>query len=291
MVLQRTPYQFILESSRLYPLKRTTGLHSMLQAALKEDIGTGDITSEILVPKDIQGEAVIYAREQGIFCGGPIIRELFKLADPSVRMKCFVGEGKFFSKNQAVIRMKGNIRTILKTERTILNFLGRLSGIATFTYQFVERVKKYNVIILDTRKTLPLWRGLDKYAVRVGGGRNHRMGLYDAIFVKENHRVYGDFDRLRNYRRHFAIEVRNEKELRHALGFEPCIIVFDNYQSRRLNKAVRLARRVSPNVFLEASGGITLENAVRYARSGVNAISIGSLTHSARSINFSLLIS
>ena len=189
-----------------------------------------------------------------------------------------------------MITLEGRVHSILKAERTALNFLGHLSGIAAETRRFVERVRKYRVKIFDTRKTLPLWRGLQKYAVRAGGGHNHRFGLWDEIFVKGNHRPCGDLSKLKHVPRKFVIEVRNLKELKQALTFRPRVILFDNFSPKALTRAVKVARGADPKVILEASGGITLQNVARFAAAGVDQISAGSLTHSVKSIDFSLQI-
>jgi nicotinate-nucleotide pyrophosphorylase (carboxylating) len=274
-----------------FPFKISQQTKSFLKVALKEDIGQGDKTTELLIPRNARGKAVIIARESGVFCGLPVVYELFRILDPSLKIQFFVSEGERFSKNKIVIRVQGDISSILKVERTVLNFLSRLSAIATKTRQFVDRVKGFPVFILDTRKTTPLWREIEKYAVRVGGGRNHRMGLYDAIFVKENHRPYGNLQRLRPFRGQFEIEVRNLKELKEALKLVPRIILLDNFSPAGLRRAVQWARDSHPEVILEASGGITLENVAHYAAMGVDWISVGALTHSVKSIDFSLLVS
>ncbi|MBI3313639.1 MAG: carboxylating nicotinate-nucleotide diphosphorylase [Candidatus Omnitrophica bacterium] len=263
---------------------------ALLKAALREDIGKGDITSRILISPAAKGRAVIFAREKGVLCGIPVAEELFRLVDPHLRPKFFIQEGRPFRKNKKIAEIEGPVLSLLKAERTVLNFFGHLSGIATLTRRFVERVKRDPVLVLDTRKTTPLWRELEKYAVRVGGGKNHRMGLYDAVFVKENHRPYGNLERLKKFSGKFEIEVRNIKELKEALKLHPRVILFDNFSPLNLRRGVQIARHAHPQIILEASGGITLENVVHYAAMGVDWISIGSLTHSVKSIDFSLLI-
>ena len=267
--------------------RKTRGL---LKAALAEDIGKGDITSSRLIPAAKSGRAVVFSREPGVFCGTLVTQELTRQIDPGLKIHFPVKEGRTFLKNAKVLELEGKVRSLLALERTLLNFLGHLSGIATQTRKFVTRVEKYSVFILDTRKTSPLWRELEKYAVRVGGGRNHRMGLYDAIFVKENHRKFGNLGLLKRLHGHFEIEVRNLAELKEALELEPRVILFDNFAPTKLREAVRIAREAHPHIILEASGGITLDNVVHYAALGVDWISVGSLTHSVRSLDFSLLI-
>ncbi len=258
--------------------------------ALKEDIGAGDRTTDLLVTASRKGLAVIWSREKGFFCGEALVREVYRQLDPSLKVRVFLREGMPFRQNRRLMTLEGRVRTILKGERVALNLLARLCGVATLTHQFVERVKGFPVLILDTRKTTPVWREVEKYAVRMGGGKNHRMGLYDAIFVKENHRVFGNLKSLARARGRFEIEVRNLKELREALLMEPGVILCDNFTPDFLRKAVKLSRRKHPQIILEASGGITLENAAHYAAMGVDWISVGALTHSAPSINLSLLM-
>jgi len=263
---------------------------SLLEAALLEDIGKGDVTSNLLISMSVRGGAAVLAKEAGVFCGAPVIRELLKLTDSSLKVRFLVREGDTFNNKKKLFFIKGRVLSILKVERTLLNLLGHLSGIATRTAEYVKKVTRYRVSILDTRKTTPLWRELEKYAVLVGGGKNHRMGLYDAIFVKENHRIYGNLQKLRQVRGRFEIEVRNLKELQEALMISPRVILLDNFKPAHLKQAVKMARRFNPKIILEASGGMTLKNVTSYAASGVDWISIGALTHSVKSIDLSLLI-
>lgn len=264
---------------------------ALLRLALREDVGSGDITSRILIPKDATAKAAILARTGGLMAGGPVLREIFRIVDPGLKVVVNVGEGKAFRCHQAVVHLEGRVRSILRGERVALNFLGHMAAIATQTQKFVAHVQRNSVLILDTRKTMPLLREFEKYAVCMGGGKNHRMGLYDAIFVKENHRPFGDLAKLKQYRNRFEIEVRNLQELREALTLSPRIILFDNFRPSELRKAVRLARATKPEILLEASGGITLHNVAHYAAMGVDWISVGALTHSVPSLDFSLLVS
>lgn len=262
-----------------------------IREAYLEDLGKGDRTTDLLVPESARAEAEIIARSAGVFCGAPVITEVFRAAGKGlVHLDFPVCEGGSFRKNAVVVKIKGPVRAIVKAERTALNFLAHLSGIAAKTKLFVDAVKGHPVLILDTRKTTPLWRELEKYAVRCGGGKNHRMGLYDAVFVKENHRLYGDLRKLEHVRGQFEIEVRNQAELREALRYQPRVILFDNFTPARLNQAVHFCRKVSPETTLEASGGITLENVAHYAAMGVDWISVGALTHSVKAQDYSLLL-
>ena len=269
-------------------MKLTSTQIRSLREALKEDVGRGDITSDLLIPAKAKGMAVIVAKEAGVFAGGEIVRAIFRIADPKVQIHFHIKDGQNFSAGKILLEVQGPVRSILKVERTLLNFLQHLCGIATQTRAFVSKVKKYKVTVLDTRKTTPLWRGLEKAAVKAGGGHNHRMGLYDAIFVKENHRRFGNLRKLKSSS--FEIEVRNVREMMEALMLSPKVILFDNFPPEALREAVKIARRCNSKIILEASGGITLQNAAAYARTGVDQISMGSLTHSVRAIDLSLLI-
>ncbi|MFA6599742.1 MAG: carboxylating nicotinate-nucleotide diphosphorylase [Candidatus Omnitrophota bacterium] len=263
---------------------------AQVRAALREDIGPGDKTSNCLVASRAVARAFVLAKDRGVFCGESLVRTVIALADPSIRVKFFVRDGLPFRKRQTLFELDGKVRSILKIERTLLNFLARLCGIATATSGFVRHASPYGVRVLDTRKTTPLWRELEKYAVLTGGGTNHRMGLYDAVFVKENHRPFGDLSRLSRFHGQFVIEVRDFRELREAARYHPKSILLDNFPVSRLRKAVAWVRKIRPDILLEASGGITPANARRYAASGVDQISIGSLTHSVKAVDFSLLI-
>ncbi len=263
---------------------------SKIKTALHEDVGAGDITSRLLIPASARAEAFILAKQEGVFCGGEVARAVFRTADSRLKVSLPVRDGAFVKKGRKVLRISGSLQSILKAERTALNFLGHLSGISTRTAGFVKRVRNYRTRILDTRKTTPLWRNLEKYAVKTGGGCNHRMGLYDAVFVKENHRTRGDMNNLQKVSGKFEIEVRNMKELAEALKLKPKVILLDNFKPAQIRKAVRLARGQNRKVILEASGGINESNVAAYAATGVDQISIGALTHSIPCFDFSLLI-
>lgn len=267
-------------------MKLTSQDRAQLRAALKEDIGKGDVTSSLLIPASARGEAFVVAKENGVFCGEAVTRALFKMS--GVRVKFFVKDGAAFRKGQKLFKIEGRIHSILKTERVVLNLLGHLCGIALQTRKFVRKAK--GARILDTRKTTPLWRSLEKYAVRTGGGKNHRMGLYDAVFVKENHRRFGNLRKLFKIARGYEIEVRDLREAVEAVALRPRVILFDNFKTALLKKAVKLVRAADPKIILEASGGITLQNVASYAKTGIDRVSVGSLTHSVRTVDLSLLI-
>ncbi len=262
----------------------------LLEASLAEDIGQGDVTTELLIPDSAKADAKIISRQNGVFCGSPILSVLFRKIDKDLQYSFKKKEGASVRKKDVVVTLSGKVSSIVKVERTALNFLGHLSGISTKTNAFVKAVKPHPVLILDTRKTTPLWREIEKYAVRMGGGKNHRFGLYDAIFIKENHRRYGRFSSLNSKEYNFEIEVRNQQEIKEALNLNPRVILFDNFKPERLKRAVQGVRKENSAIILQASGGITLENVRAYARTGVDWISVGGLTHSVPCFDFSLLI-
>jgi nicotinate-nucleotide pyrophosphorylase (carboxylating) len=303
------------------PLKIKPEIRFLLQQALREDLGRGDVTTRSLVPKGARGVAQIIAKEEGIFCGGPVAQELFKLRDRALRVKCYVREGAWARKGQRVVTISGRLQPILEAERVVLNVLGRLSGIATLTRQFVDKIRDTGAKIYDTRKTTPLLRVLEKYAVRSGGGENHRFGLWDEVLVKENHwdvvfsgaslredkRLLRALRALAMTKKRYGIpvevEVRTLKELAHLLEgtFTPDRVLLDNFSTHELKRAVLFVRgfyqllrtrygikRRPPE--LEASGGVNLANVHQIAQTGVDRISVGRLTHSAASLDFSLTL-
>lgn len=282
----------ILEGHGLYghPLPVSRRTLNFVREALKEDIGHGDITSNLLIPPHARGTARVIAKEKGVFCGERMVMEIFKIIDPKVKLEFRVRNGGLLRRGKIVFKMHGNIRSILKAERTMVNFISHLSGIATQTREFVNKVKKYPALILDTRKTTPIWRELEKVAVQVGGGHNHRQGLDEFIMIKENHRIHGDLKKLRRHPGDFEIEVRSLGEIWEAIGLKAKVILLDNFTPREAKRAVELVRREAPGTLLEASGGITLKNVRQFAAAGVDTISVGSLTHSVQAIDFSLLI-
>ncbi|WP_096410637.1 carboxylating nicotinate-nucleotide diphosphorylase [Thermus thermophilus] len=272
-----------------------TGLEEALKAWLQEDLGQGDLTSLLVVPEDLEGEAVILAKEGGILAGLGVAERVFALADPRTAFTPLVAEGARVAEGTEVARIRGPLRGILAGERLALNLLQRLSGIATLTRAYVEALAGTKAQILDTRKTTPGLRALEKYAVRVGGGRNHRYGLFDGILLKENHvRAAGGVGeavrRAKARAPHYLkveVEVRSLEELEEALEAGADLILLDNFPLEALREAVR---RVGGRVALEASGNMTLERARAAAEAGVDYISVGALTHSAKALDLSLLV-
>lgn len=266
-------------------------IERVVQAALAEDVGEGDITTEATVDADAIGRAQLLVKEPGVVCGLAAAEAVFRALDPDLHFETLVEEGTVVEHSTAVARVEGSERAILTGERTALNFLGRLSGVATLTRRYVDAVAGTGVAILDTRKTTPGLRLLEKHAVACGGGRNHRFGLDDGVLVKDNHlRAAGSVlvavERVRT-RTDLPIEVECDTlaQVSEAIAADADAILLDNMTPDELRASVVLAKGCAR---LEASGGITLENVRAVAETGVHEISIGALTHSARSLDVSL---
>lgn len=271
-------------------------IEQLIKQALEEDIGKGDITTSAIVPEEKEIEAdIIFKSSDGLICGLPFVELLFNLLDKNIFIQFRVNEGQHIKKGDIIVHLQGKARLILAGERTALNILQHLSGIATLTNKFVEAVKPYSVKIMDTRKTLPNLRYLEKYAVRIGGGHNHRFGLYDAILIKDNHiKIVGSIkeavQRVRNkYGNDVFIEVetKNLKEVEEALSSNVNVIMLDNMDIENLRNAVAI---INKKALVEVSGNVTLENVQQIASIGVDMISIGALTHSAPALDFSLKV-
>jgi nicotinate-nucleotide pyrophosphorylase (carboxylating) len=268
-------------------------LERLAYAALAEDVGEGDVTTEAVVDADASGSAVIFLKEPGVVCGLGIVESVFRALDEEVEVEPLVEEGSLVESRTAVVRLSGPLRAILTGERTALNYLGRLCGIATLTRRYVDAVEGTGVAILDTRKTTPGLRVLEKHAVAVGGGQNHRLGLDDGVLIKDNHlRAGGTIREAVESARaatHLPIEVECDtiEQVSEALEAGADAILLDNMTPDGLLAAAVLVRG---RARLEASGGVTLENVRAIAETGVDEISIGALTHSARSLDVSLEI-
>lgn len=268
-------------------------LRKIVEEALNEDIGFGDLTTECIIPENMYSKALILAKEEGIIAGLPVAKEVFKVLDDSVKFNETKKDGEKVEKGDVVLEIYGKTKAILIGERTALNFLQRLSGIATYTKKCVDVVSPYGVKILDTRKTTPLLRILEKYAVKTGGGENHRFGLYDMVLIKDNHikaagSITNAVKRVKEKLSHvykIEVEVSTLEELREALENEVDIVLLDNMDISTLKEAVRLAKG---KVLIEVSGKISLEKLEDIAKLGVNFISMGSLTHSFKSLDLSL---
>jgi len=279
----------------------------IIKAALKEDIGRGDITTSVLVDKFLSSRATIIAKEDCVVCGLKIAEWIMTQVDYSVRFKPNCNDGDFVGRDKELAFLEGHISSILRAERTMLNFIEFLSGIATKTKTFVDLVKPYGVKIMDTRKTYPLLRYLEKYAVSTGGGSNHRMGLYDQVLIKDNHiRIHQvtiphghrlslkelvETARKKNMRGTvIEIEAANTAEFQDALQGKPDIIMLDNMTPEDVKACVEIRRMSKTKAMLEVSGGINIDNIDQYASTGIDMISVGALTHSVKSIDVSLEI-
>ena len=267
---------------------------AIVRAALEEDLGApGDITSAAVVPAGAVAEGQIVAREEGTIAGLPIAARVFELADPAVRFEPLCHDGDHVAPGTALARVRGPARAVLAAERTALNFLGHLSGIATLTARFAAAVAGTDTRILDTRKTTPGLRALEKYAVRAGGGSNHRMGLHDAVLIKDNHLAVagGVAAAVRAARRGVGpetvveVEADTLEQVAEAAEAGPDVILLDNMDAATLRRAVAA---VGGRAATEASGGMDIEAARRAARAGVDFVSVGALTHSAPHLNVAL---
>lgn len=263
-----------------------------VRRALSEDIGSGDVTTEAIVSSAASGAARIVAKQSGVFSGSDVARAVFLLLSPDVRVKIHVSDGDRISGGQTLLELSGPARAVLTGERTALNFLGRMSGIATLTRQFVDAIAGTGATILDTRKTAPGLRLVDKLAVQHGGGVNHRFGLYDMVLIKNNHidhmRSLSDAVRAvraGNHELRIEIEARTPAEVQEGLDLKVERILLDNMSLEDLRAAVALC---DGRIKLEASGNVSLENVRAIAETGVDFISVGALTHSARSLDISM---
>ena len=271
----------------------TDTLERVVHAALAEDVGAGDVTTEATVAADAAGTAALLVKEPGVVCGLRAAEATFRALDPDVRFEAFASDGDSVEPPAIVARVHGSERAILTGERVALNFLGRLSGIATLTRRFVDAVEGTGTSVLDTRKTTPGLRALEKHAVACGGGRNHRFGLDDAVLVKDNHlRAAGSIstavERVRSAT-DLPVEVECETldDVREALDAGVDAILLDNMTLAELRESVALT---AGRARLEASGGVTLDTVREIAETGVDEISVGALTHSAPSLDLSLLL-
>jgi len=267
---------------------------NMLRLALEEDLGNGDLTTTFLIPEEQESRALIIAKGSFIVAGMPFLREVFTLGDRTTGFTIFFEEGGKVKKGEIIAELHGNTRTLLSCERVGLNVFQRLSGIATLTNAFVNEVKGTGAVIVDTRKTTPGMRFMEKYAVKVGGGRNHRFGLYDGILIKDNHiEAVGSITHaVRDARKahhllRVEVEVENLNDLMEALAAGSDVVMLDNMSLEDMREAVK---RAQGKVITEASGNITIDKVRAVAETGVNFISIGALTHSAPAADISMKI-
>lgn len=277
-------------------------LTDYLTRGLREDIQTGDVTSCLLIPDDREGDAVVVAKESGVFFGSDIAHAMVELY-PRIQLTHCVDDGRHVSKHDECCRIQGNMRDILLIERTLLNFLQRLSGIASVTHQYVTALNDPRIDVLDTRKTTPMFRWLEKQAVRAGGGVNHRHGLHDMVLVKENHlRWYVQHNqlslfhcRLSDHRSKLPsmpieVEVNDLDVLMQLEGHLIDTIMLDNMTREVLLVAIEWIREQAPSTMIEVSGNVTVSTISQYRGMGIDRISVGSLTHSVRALDLSLLV-
>ena len=282
----KSPSQLVAE---LDP--RTPRVTELLQRALDEDLGASDLTTDGVLPEGVEAVGTFLAKESLVVAGLPVVERIFELLDPTLRFRALVEEGALVNRGR-LAEVRGDARPLLRGERVGLNFLQRLSGIASLTRRFVMRLEGTRALIRDTRKTTPGLRLLEKYAVRVGGGTNHRFGLYDGVLIKGNHaQLAGSVaEAVKRAKARYKgerlvqVEVRDENELREALAAGADALLLDNMSVEQVDTAVQLVARRVP---VEASGGIRLENVRAYAECGVDFISVGALTHSAPAADIS----
>lgn len=271
----------------------------LIDMALAEDIGTGDITGEATIPADQKVTGRIMAKQDGVVAGINIAAAVFSKVDPQIEFDPCISDGDTVSEGDVIALFSGPGRSLLRAERLALNFMQRMSGIATLANRFMHAMSGTKAVILDTRKTAPGLRYFDKLAVRLGGGQNHRMGLYDMVLIKENHIVAAGgitsaIQRVREYdtqKRPIEVEITNLDEFREALPLKPDRIMLDNMSLADMRTAVEIRNRGDGKpVMLEASGNVTLETAAEIAKTGVDFISSGSLTHSVMALDISMLV-
>jgi nicotinate-nucleotide pyrophosphorylase (carboxylating) len=270
-------------------------VETLIRHALAEDIGSGDVTTRAVIPVEAKGGARIIAKEPFIVAGCDVARRVFSLVDGCLEVAIGVPDGCPARTGHLLMEVSGSLATMLTAERTAVNFLQRLSGIATLTHAFVKRIAGTSSRIVDTRKTTPGWRVLEKAAVRAGGGFNHRFGLYDGVLIKDNHiaAVGGVRQAVSAVRRKvphtlkIEVEVETLEQLEEAIAAGADGVLLDNMEPSMMAEAVR---RAGKRVLLEASGGVTLENVREIAATGVDLISVGALTHSARAVDISMEI-
>lgn len=268
---------------------------TLIDLAFVEDIGVGDITTEATVSSETKAVGTVHAKSDGVVAGLSVAERVFSKLDSELTFHAFVNDGNSIISGTPIAEIQGGAKTILIGERTALNFLQRLSGVATLTSQFVEAVADFEVKIVDTRKTTPGWRALEKYAVRVGGGSNHRFGLYDGALIKDNHIVAAGgivnaVERARQTAPHttkIEVEVETVEQVNEALEAGADILLLDNMSIETMQRVVKL---VAGGAVTEASGGITLERVSAVASTGVDFISVGALTHSAMPMDISLTL-
>jgi nicotinate-nucleotide pyrophosphorylase (carboxylating) len=268
-------------------------IDKIISSALKEDVGTGDITSNLLITRNKTAKAFILAKEEGVIAGLQVAKSVFYKLDKNIRWKNLVIEGEFVSAGTKIAEMKGPYRALLTGERTALNFLQRMSGIASITLKYVEQLSDLKTKILDTRKTVPGLRLLDKYSVKKGAGTNHRIGLYDMVLIKDNHiKAAGSISEAvkqvrekLNKKIKIEVETASLDEVKEALNSGADIIMLDNMSIKQMKEAVKI---INGKAKVEASGGVDINSVRMIAETGVDYISVGALTHSVKALDIGM---
>ncbi|MGM9852601.1 MAG: carboxylating nicotinate-nucleotide diphosphorylase [Muribaculaceae bacterium] len=273
-------------------------IDDLLTLAFAEDIGDGDATTLSTIPADAVGRQQLIVKEEGILAGVDIARKVFEKFDPSLKMTVFIQDGAHVRPGDIAFVVEGPVRSLLQTERTMLNIMQRMSGIATTTARYQKELEGTGARVLDTRKTTPGMRMLEKEAVKIGGGTNHRIGLFDMILIKDNHTDFAGgipqavaqakaWCKAKGRDLRIEQEVRNTEEIKQAIAAGVDRIMLDNFTPERTREAVQLIRREAPGVEIESSGGITFDTLRQYGECGVDFISVGALTHSVRGLDMS----
>lgn len=268
-------------------------IDNLIKEALLEDMPYGDITTDLLIPEDSMSNAILKVKQDGILCGVDVAKRVFSILDDDIKFERFKKDGERIKNGEIIARIEGNTRAILKGERLALNLIQRMSGIATITNELMERIKPYKAVVTETRKTIPLLRMLDKYAVFIGGGKNHRYSLSDAVLIKDNHiKAVGSISQAiliakKNipHTMKIEVEVENLDQFKEALAAGADIIMLDHFTLDDMRQAVLLA---DGKVLIEASGNVNLDNIEDIAKTGVDIISVGAITHSVESLDISL---
>lgn len=268
-----------------------------VKMALEEDIGTGDITTKSCISQEVNITAQIISKEIGILAGIGLAKLVFLTVDEQIKFVEKVTDGCLIESGEIIAIISGNAQSILSAERTALNILQRLSGIATLTNRFVELVKPYHAKIFDTRKTTPLWRKAEKYAVKIGGGTNHRFGLFDGILIKDNHIAIAGDNSIKSLvtlasvkGMNIEVETQNIEQVKEAVSLNVDVIMLDNMSKDIMLEAIKIIRDSRKKILIEVSGGVNLNNVQEIAAIGVDIISIGALTHSPKALDLSLKV-
>lgn len=276
---------------------KTLSLEQLVKLSLQEDIGCCDVTTQSLIDPKVKVQADVVSRQSGVFCGVSVIKLIFQVFDKNVTVRPLVRDGAVIKAQMPLVHLYGKAKSILQAERVMLNLISHLSGIATLTHHYVQAIRPHGTVILDTRKTMPLWRSLERYAVSCAGGSNHRFDLSRMGMIKDNHRLL--FKNQMNFKQAVLtikkkyqvpveLEIDDLADLRPALESGADIILLDNMTPRAIKTAVLKRRQWGYTTLFEASGGITLNNVKKYAQTGVERISLGALTHSAPHVDIGL---